>query len=91
MPRKQYAARVGVGRRRETAGRVSISGNVAGAPSSITPCLWQSALVGASSESSSSRTLFRHPVSTIDRFLGRSRSARSYSSRSTSLAGVRFT
>jgi hypothetical protein len=32
MPRKRYAARVGVGRRRETTGRVSISGtNVAGA------------------------------------------------------------
>ena len=32
MPRKRYAARVRVGRRRETTGRVSISGNVAGAP-----------------------------------------------------------
>jgi hypothetical protein len=31
MPRKRYAARVGVGWRRETTGRVSISGNGAGA------------------------------------------------------------
>ena len=59
MSRKRYAVRVGVGRRRETTGRVSISGNGAGAPahSSITPCLWQRAMVGASSASSLPWTL----------------------------------